>query len=171
MIKQRPQFNPNYFGAPELEKKYNENHDEQGRFSSGGGSGTVDQASTASHHSAGSANEKLASYAVDKSKSADAASKAASSESNSVNHSIASTRHSSAASIHSGLADKSTNSKAKDAHMKAAAVHSSMAEMHRAESTKMFTSGNHGSMGSLNPRTSSEGFRAGKTPEVRSSRI
>lgn len=33
----KKQFNPNYFGAPVLEKKYNDNHDEQGRFSSGDG--------------------------------------------------------------------------------------------------------------------------------------
>lgn len=35
-------FNKNYFGAYDLERKYNENHDERGRFTSGdGGSGAA----------------------------------------------------------------------------------------------------------------------------------
>lgn len=38
-------FNPNYFGAPELEKKYNENHGPDGRFTSGDGGGGASAAS------------------------------------------------------------------------------------------------------------------------------
>ena len=164
-------FNPNYFGAPQLEKKYNENHGPDGKFTSSDGGGAAGHANVAKAASAGTAKQGLSQYAASKSADAEEASKNAIAKKDSISHHMAASKHDSAASVHSDLAKSAPNSAAKEAHTKAASIHSTAAASHRAEAVKQFTQGNHGSGGGNGVRTSSEGFSALSGALPKSSRL
>ena len=133
-------FNPNYFGAPVLEKKYNDNHGPDGRFAGAdGGSGSVTPSGSGNKQfddnskaiagaaaAAHAANDPKMKPATNASEVAVRASENAFKTNTVAGHRVASEKHRVAASRNQGVFQHTGS----QAHLQAYVAHSEMASVH-----------------------------------------